>query len=202
MSTLPDNIPIFPLAGALLLPGGCLPLNIFEPRYVAMVEDAMASSKLIGMVQPRKDIMPCGSPCIEAIGCAGEITECEATKDGRYLIMLSGRSRFRIADELAPTRGYRRVTAEWLPEPEQPVKLDRARLMPALRHFLTDRGLKCDWSAAERCPDNKLLNVLAMICPFTPAEQQALLEAPDATARSELLVRLLEIPCPDCAKKH
>lgn len=202
MTDLPRNIPIFPLRGALLLPGGVLPLNIFEPRYVAMVEDAMNGSRIIGMIQPTAQTLPCGTPCIHTMGCGGEITECARTPDGRYLILLSGRCRFRVTDEMAPLRGYRRITADWLADPETPFALDRKRLMPALRNFLEDRGVKCDWSAANTCPDDKLLTTLAMICPFTPPEQQALLEAPDNTARSELLTALLEIACPDCAHKH
>ena len=203
MTDLPKSIPVFPLLGALLLPGGLLPLNIFEPRYVAMVEDAMAGSRMIGMIQPRPEKMPCGTPYIRDIGCAGKITECEATRDGRYLIMLSGVSRFKVADEMTPLRGYRRIRTEWLPEAEAaPLQLDRQRLLPALKHYLSGRGMNCDFGAAASCPDEKLLTTLAMICPFTPAEQQALLEAPNALARGELLVSLLEIACPDCAKQH
>ncbi len=201
-TSLPRSIPIFPLNGALLLPGGMLPLNIFEPRYVAMVEDAMKGDKIIGMIQPKPEQMSCGTPFVQSIGCAGEIARCEHTNDGRYLIVLAGRSRFKVADEMAPLRGYRRIKAEWLSEPEVPFSLNRKRLMPALKNFLSDRGVECDWSAADNCPDDKLLTTLAMICPFTPPEQQALLEAPDAAARSELLTALLEIACPDCAHRH
>lgn len=201
MIPLPGSIPIFPLGGALLLPGGSLPLNIFEPRYVAMVEDAMAGNRLIGMIQPKAEKMPCGTPYVQPVGCAGEITECKSTPDGRYLILLAGRNRFRVADEMTPLRGYRRIRAEWLPDETGGFTLDRKRLIPALKNYLGNRGMKCDWSAAAECPDDKLLTTLAMICPFLPAEQQALLEAPNARARSELLISLLEIPC-DCAHKH
>lgn len=202
MSALPASIPVFPLAGTLLLPGGCLPLNIFEPRYVAMVEDVLKGNRMIGMIQPTGQIMPCGTPCIRNMGCAGKITECEAQPDGCYLILLSGQSRFRVTDEMTPLRGYRRVHCDWLEEPAVPLALDRKRLMPALRRYLSDHGVNCDWSAADGCPDERLVTTLAMICPFTPAEQQALLEAADLAARAELLVSLLEIPCTDCAKKH
>lgn len=202
MSDRPGSLPVFPLGGALLLPGGCLPLNIFEPRYVAMIEDALASNKLIGMIQPKAELMPCGTPLVEAIGCAGEITACEQTPDGRYLILLSGRGRFKVRDEMGSLRGYRRMQVDWLQEPETPFTLDRKRLLPALKHYLGARGLNCDWSAAAECPDEKLVTSLAMICPFTPVEQQALLEAPDMAARCELLTTLLEIACPDCAHKH
>jgi len=202
MSNMPGSLPVFPLSGALLLPGGCLPLNIFEPRYLAMVEDAMAGNKLIGMIKPKAELMPCGTPHVEQIGCAGEITECEQTPDGRYLILLSGRSRFKVCDEMGSLRGYRRMKVEWLPESEAPFTVNRKRLMPALKHYLHDRGLNCDFAAAANCPDDKLITSLAMICPFTPVEQQALLEAPDMAVRSELLTTLLEISCPDCAHKH
>lgn len=202
MTGLPQSIPVFPLAGALLLPGGLLPLNIFEPRYVAMVEDAMKGNRLIGMIQPKPQGMSCGTPYLQDMGCAGEILKCDATDDGRYLILLSGRSRFKVADEMTPLRGYRRVRAEWVGELEVPFSLDRKRLMPALKHYLGSRGVDCDWSAAANCPDDKLLTTLAMICPFSPPEQQALLEAPDMAVRSEMLTTLLEIACPDCAHRH
>lgn len=202
MTNLPQHIPVFPLAGAVLLPGGYLPLNIFEPRYVAMIEDALAGDKIIGMIQPRRENMSCGSPHLQSVGCAGEIAEYEIQQDGRYLVVLSGLSRFKVQDELPPLRGYRRVAATWLQEPDGGASINRQRLIPALKHYLQERGIDCDWSAASCCPDDKLITTLAMICPFTSAEQQALLEANSLAERSELLTSLLEIPCPDCAKKH
>lgn len=202
MTDLPGSLPIFPLPGALLLPGGQLPLNIFEPRYVAMVEDALKGDRLIGIIQPKAESLSCGTPLVHDIGCAGKITEHAQKPDGGYTILLSGISRFKVEAEWPPLRGYRRVTPAWIEEPPVEPKLDRVRLMPALKRFLGERGLNCDWSAADRCPDSRLVTTLAMICPFTLAEQQALLEAEDAAARGALLTSLLVMSCPDCAKPN
>ncbi len=188
-----DILPIFPLAGALLLPGGVLPLNIFEPRYLAMTQDALLSHRLIGMVQPNGETMPCGTPCVHKIGCAGKISEAIPTQDGRFLIELTGTRRFAIEEELSAPRGYRRVQVRWLDEPEVPVRLDRARLIPALKTYLEKRKLECAWEKLTCCQDANVLTLLAMLCPFTAAEQQALLEAPDAARRADLLLTLIEL---------
>jgi len=193
----PDIIPIFPLSGALLLPGGMLPLNIFEPRYLAMTEDALQGNRLIGIIQPRKEKMSCGSACVHEIGCAGEISEHEYTPDGRIIISLQGLWRYKVLEELPPLRGYRRVRVQWLDESlaDGPAdsRIDRARLLPALRNYLHQRGLACQWHKLECCPDSKLVTVLSMVCPFAPAEQQALLEAPNTKTRGELLTALIEL---------
>lgn len=193
MSDLPDTLPIFPLTGALLLPGGTLPLNIFEPRYVAMVEDALKGDRVIGMIQPTGERMRCNTPCIHTTGCAGAISEYTQTEDGRYLIALTGLRRFHVREEIASLRGYRRIRPEWLQEAPTPTALDRQRLLPALGKYLARQGLECSLEAAATCNDTKLLTTLAMICPFSPAEQQALLEAKDNAARAELLTCLIEM---------
>ncbi len=188
---LPDIIPVFPLSGALLLPGGFLPLNIFEPRYIAMTEDAMHSNKLIGMIQPTDELMPCGSPHLHKTGCVGAISEFAETPEGHYMIVLAGLRRFTVLEELPPARGYRLVRPQWLSDKSSPTPLDRALLMPLLRDYFRQEQLDCNWSAVEQCEDNKLITSLAMICPFTPAEQQALLEAQDLEQRAKLLLCLL-----------
>jgi len=199
---LPETLPIFPLGGVLLLPGGCLPLHIFEPRYVAMIEDAMASDKVIGMIQPDGGRMRCGSPSVHSIGCAGQITSCTATDDGRYFISLHGLSRFKVADELGGMRGYRVARANWGDfaqdlAPQGPTTFERWRLLSALRRYFSKQQLNCDWSAANACEGDKLVTTLCMVCPFTPAEKQALLEAPDMNARASLLFSLLELNAVD-----
>lgn len=189
----PDVIPLFPLANCLLLPGGQLPLNIFEPCYLAMTQDALLGSRLIGMVQPTGKRMPCGTSCVQNIGCAGKISEAIPTKDGRFLLELTGTQRFEICEELPASRGYRRVRVKWLPDsPEKPA-IDRARLLPALRKYLQRRELDCDWARLPTCPDERLVTLLAMLCPFAPTEQQALLEASSLAARGQLLQGLIEM---------
>lgn len=195
---LPDSIPVFPLEGALLLPGGVLPLHIFEPRYVAMVEDALAQQEsgklaLIGMIQTRQSCWPCGAPHLVEVGCAGRIIQCDKTPDGRYMVALQGVSRYRVVEELSPLRGYRRVQAQWLAEVNEPVKFDRGRLLPVLRNYLKNCQLSCDWDALQSCPDDKLYTILAMVCPFSPTEQQTLLEAQSDGQRAAILLNLLSM---------
>ncbi len=195
---LPQSLPIFPLAGVLLLPRGRLPLNIFEPRYIAMVEDALKGQRMVGMVQPTSPGIA-GKPCeVFATGCAGRIVSFSETDDGRYLITLAGVSRFHIADELEKQRGYRRVVADWKPfavdlDPSAGPTLDRPHLTPLLKTYFQHQGLSADWDAISSTPDDRLLTSLAMICPFEPMEKQALLEAPDNTARAKVMVKLLEM---------
>ncbi len=205
---LPETLPIFPLSGALLLPGGKLPLNIFEPRYLAMVFDALAGSRLIGMVQPMQpggfagDGLPTanGRPQVHKIGCAGRIVSFTETEDGRLLLALSGVCRFDIARELdAAQGGYRRVSALFSPyrrdldHADEPIELDRERLMAALAAFFRGRKLSTDWEAVKQAADHNLVTSLSMVLPFGPAEKQALLEAADSTARAKLLVAFLEM---------
>jgi len=197
-SDLPAVIPVFPLTEVLLLPGGTLPLNIFEPRYLAMVEAAMADSRMIGMIQPLSTGIPADDPPLYDTGCAGRISRFEETPDGRYLISLKGVCRFRVAEELAPRDGYRRAQADWSPfqgdlEREAGDCLDRSRLFPALRNYFKLHGIEAEWETLGETSDERLVTCLAMICPFSGSEKQALLEAPDLGARAEILTTLVEM---------
>jgi Lon protease-like protein len=195
---LPQLIPIFPLDGALLLPRGELPLQIFEPRYLNMVDDAMAGDRLIGMVQTR----PGGDrarPNLAQVGCVGRITSYAETSDGRYLLTLTGVCRFRSGEELNLRTPYRQVRADYgafepdLAADDPPTGVDRRRFAQALKSYLNHRELDIDWDTANNAPIESLVNSLAMGLPFAPAEKQALLEAVDFTGRYEALVALLEI---------
>lgn len=197
---LPTEIPLFPLSGVLLLPCGLLPLNIFEPRYLRMVDDALGSGRLIGMVQPREnDRREGGGPPLYDIGCAGRIVSFVETGDGRYQIALAGRRRFRIIKEISSDAPYRSAEVRWLACPadrdEDPTaaEVDRERLLKAMRAYLDAQGLKTDWSAAEEAPTEALVVSLAMGCPFAPSEKQALLEAETVSARAEFLIALMEM---------
>ena len=192
----PQEIPLFPLSGVLLLPCGLLPLNIFEPRYLAMVDDAMAGSKLIGMIQPREPDGP-----LYDVGCAGRITSYEETGDNRYLITLTGASRFRLDEEL-PLKpgGYRAAKIDWAPYAEDrdtnaPCRaaLDRDALYTLLKKYFDGEGMSCNWDAVREASDSKLLTCLSMVCPFTPHEKQALLEAPDSKQRADLFMTMLDL---------
>ncbi|KSB89616.1 peptidase S16 [Caulobacter vibrioides] len=195
---LPLVIPVFPLDGVLLLPGGQLPLNIFEPRYLNMLDDAMSGERMIGMVQTR----PGGDatrPALAPIGCAGRVTSFAETSDGRYLITLTGVARFRLGEELPARTPYRQVRADFAPydldlrEDQQEAVGDSAPLLNALRRYLDHRGLAIDWSEAQAAPSDALINSLAMALPFDPLEKQALLEARTLADRRSTLVALLEI---------
>jgi Lon protease-like protein len=195
---LPRTIPIFPLAGALLLPGGRLPLNIFEPRYLAMVGDALRSERIIGMIQPIEPETPDRVPQVEEIGCAGRIVSFSETADGRYLITLRGLIRFEAGEELRTVGGYRRVMPNWAPfaddllEPTG-VRYDRARLEKAARRYFIQQGMQVDADAIDKLDDVSLVTALAMLCPFATLEKQALLEAPDHAQRAGLLIGLIEM---------
>ena len=196
---LPAEIAVFPLAGALLLPGGRLPLNIFEPRYLAMVEDAMANGRMFGMIQPdRARPVQVGEPALYRVGCLGRLSSFSETADGRFLITLTGLVRFRAVRELAGRRGYRRVAADYddfLGDlAAEPVALpDRAGLLRALRAYFAARGFEANWDAVQQMPDDVLVVTLAMACPFTPAEKQALLEAPSPAEQAATLMALLQM---------
>ena len=196
---LPRVIPVFPLPGVLLLPRGRLPLNIFEPRYREMTEDAMASHRMIGMIQPEDPFDALDHPAVYANGCIGRITALTETPDQRYLISLSGICRFRIARELPPEGLlYRRVYAsydEYADDlvPPTPCRLDRARLLPALRGFFQANGLTADWDAINGADDELLITCLAMACPFKPSEKQALLECTDEASRVAMMQALFEM---------
>ena len=195
---LPQVIPVFPLDGVLLLPRGQLPLNIFEPRYLNMVDDAMAGDRIIGMIQPSGG--PRRLPALAPVGCAGRITSFAETSDGRYLITLTGCSRFRVQGELPVQTPYRQVRAQFAPfeadltaPPAGEGGLDRENLLEALRAYLTTRGLDIDWETAETAPPEALINSLSMALPFDPPEKQALLEAPDLDGRAVVLTALMRI---------
>lgn len=197
---LPQILPIFPLAGALLLPRGRLPLNIFEPRYLAMVRDALAAERMIGMVQPTGADSRANVPPVYTVGCLGKITAFSETDDGRFLITLTGVCRFRIGQELARVTPYRKVLANYdefaadlAPGTPPNDAVNRERLGPALKGYLEMHGLAADWHAIEQAPAETLINALAMICPFAPPEKQALLEAGDVMARADMMVTLLEM---------
>ena len=203
LAALPDTLPIFPLTGVLLLPRGRLPLNIFEPRYLAMTRDALGGERLIGMVQPsepQRDNRGGGAinPPVYPIGCAGRITAFSETDDGRYLLTLTGVSRFRIRDELPLLSGYRRIVAEWQPfarDVDTPTgaEFDRDRFIRGLKGFFTQRQISADWEVIEKAAGEHLINSIAMLCPFAPSEKQALLEAADLDERARLLIALVEM---------
>jgi Lon protease-like protein len=194
---LPASLPIFPLPGVLLLPRGRLPLNIFEPRYLAMIDDALAGDRLIGMIQPTEPESRAKNPPVFKTGCAGRIVS--FAEDGpRYLITLAGTSRFDIAEEFATTRGYRRVVPDWTPYPADliepaAVAIDRIRLLAGLKAYFKLSGISVDWPTIETAPDARLVTSLAMICPFGTAEKQALLQASDLTERASILTSLVEM---------
>ena len=195
---LPGAIPVFPLSGALLLPRGVLPLTIFEPRYRRMVSNAMAKERIIGMVQPMVAETPAGKPDLYKTGCMGRITTFNETGDGRFLIMLTGVSRFDIVRELPEQDAYRRVIADYSRfsedmEPEPASQIDRARLLDVLRLFIRRNAVEVEWEAVTALSDEALVTSLAMTCPFAANEKQALLECQDLAKRSQVLTALLEM---------
>jgi uncharacterized protein len=196
-AALPESLPIFPLTGVLLLPRGRLPLNIFEPRYLAMTEDALKGERLIGMVQPQEGQGDDGEPRVYRTGCAGRMTSFSETEDGRYLITLTGLARFDIARELPRDRLYRRVVPDWQPYrddlAESAGAFDRARLLTALKPYLERQGVVADWPAVEATPEERLITTIAMVAPLRPSEKQALLEARDLAERARLLTALIEM---------
>ncbi|MBP6011467.1 MAG: LON peptidase substrate-binding domain-containing protein [Alphaproteobacteria bacterium] len=199
LADMPAVVPVFPLTDALLLPRGRLPLNIFEPRYLAMVDDAMRTTRVIGMIQPATTNDQLRKPPLYPVGCLGRITSWSETGDGRVLITLSGQLRFRIKAELKTTTPYRQVETDYtefatdLEEPIDDQSIDRARLGHCLKNYLKQKNLDADWQSIERAPAEVLVNSLAMICPFNPAEKQALLEAPELSDRAQLLTTLIEM---------
>jgi len=196
---LPTAFAVFPLPGALLLPGGRLPLNIFEPRYLAMTEDALANSRMFAMIQPDAALpdTPNG-PALYRVGCLGRLSSFSETDDGRLLITLTGVVRFTIASEIDMRRGYRRVIGDFsryradMNEPDD-TAIDREGLLDALRGYFAHRGIDPNWDAINRLPDEALVVTLAMVCPFEPIEKQALLEAPSELERADTLLALLRM---------
>ncbi|MGH6725542.1 MAG: LON peptidase substrate-binding domain-containing protein [Pseudolabrys sp.] len=204
---LPEVIPVFPLPGALLLPRGQMPLNVFEPRYLAVIDDALRDGhRLIGVIQPdpaqpgRAD-----EPPLYKIGCVGRITHLAESGDGRYLIELTGVARFRVEQELPVNTDYRQCRVTYAPFADDLIArkgeaaVDRAAVLTALRAFMKANDLKADWEGIDQAPNEALVNALSMMSPYGPAEKQALLEAPDLKTRAELLVAITEI---ELAKKN
>ena len=205
-SDLPSVIPVFPLPGALLLPRGQLPLNIFEPRYLAMVDDSLRDGhRLIGMIQPDPAHPgPEDKPPLFKVGCVGRITQIAESGDGRYLLQLTGIARFRVEEELNVATAYRQCRATTVPFADDftarkgEEDVDRKTLLEALSAFLKANNLKTDWQGIENAPNEALVNALAMMSPYGVAEKQALLEAPNLKSRAEILIAVTEM---ELAKK-
>ena len=209
LDELPKSIPVFPLTGVLLLPQGRLPLNVFEPRYLAMIEDALAArDRIVGMIQPREPgsegmtrngVVP-PPPPLYPVGCAGRISSFSETGDGRYLITLTGVCRFDVADELPTVRGYRRVVpdfARWQddlrPGDGSHMMIDRERLIRPLQTYFAAHNVTTDWDVLAATPDDRLVTTLAMNCPFAPQERQALLECRTLAGLAEAVTTLIEM---------
>jgi Lon protease-like protein len=203
LGDLPASLPVFPLTGILLLPRGALPLNIFEPRYLALVDAALAGSRLIGVIQPAEHEDMILKPKLSRTGCAGRIVSYRETEDNRYLITLEGICRFHVAAELPVDTAFRQVETDFSPYAgdltgtDEETGFPRERLLDALKAYLNHREMKADWRSVVSAPAEALVNALAMMCPFEPAEKQALLEAPGWVERVSTLVALLEMAGPD-----
>ena len=199
---LPDTLPVFPLPGALMLPRARLPLHIFEPRYLALIEDCMKTRhRLIGMIQLRDTPASekrVGEKRLQAIGCAGRLTGFSETEDGRYMVTLSGISRFRVKEEVQGFTPYRRVIADWasferdLGPTEDDKTFKRKEFMALLGRYFSAMNLSTDWDSLKEAEPELLINALSMLCPFGPEDKQALLEAPTLDTRRETLVTLIE----------
>jgi len=205
---LPEIIPVFPLPGALLLPRGQMPLNIFEPRYLAMVDDSLRDGhRLIGMIQPDVAHSPKNSdkPVLFGVGCVGRITQLAESGDGRYILELTGIARFKVLEELEVLTSYRQCKVDFFAFTDDFTArkgenaVNREALLVALADFLKANNLKVDWEGVESAPNEALVNALAMMSPYGPAEKQAMLEAPDLKTRAEILIAVTEM---DLAKKR
>ncbi|MCJ8144363.1 LON peptidase substrate-binding domain-containing protein [Ancylobacter sp. A5.8] len=199
-SELPGIIPVFPLDGVLLLPRCQLPLNVFEPRYVEMIDDALKGTRLIGMIQPAPAaIRGLGRSGLASVGCVGRITEIAESGDGRYLLNLSGISRFRVVEELDVETPYRQARVDYDPfasdfTPDSGAdKVDRSTLLRTLANYLDANRLEADWESIKDAPNEALVNALAMMSPFGAREKQALLEAPDLGARADMLIAVTQM---------
>jgi hypothetical protein len=197
---MPASLPVFPLAGALLLPRGEMPLNVFEPRYVAMIDDALKGDRLIGMIQPSGEAEREGAaPPIYRVGCAGRITQIAESGDGRYLLTLTGIARFTVAEELPVLTPYRQVAADWTAfvqdyEPRHgEADVDRDAVVKALRGFARANKVPIDWDSVKQAPTEALVNALAMMSPYGAREKQAMLEAAFLKDRAEMLVAITEM---------
>jgi Lon protease-like protein len=196
---LPQKIPVFPLPGALLLPRADLPLNIFEPRYLEMVSDALSGERIIGIIQPRDDSDTAERPDLMKVGCAGRITSYAETPDGRMLVTLTGVSRFSIKSELTVDTAYRQVVANFKPFAIDLVMdlgaadVNRPALLTAFKDYLTANNMSADWSEINAASTEVLVNTLSLLAPYPASEKQALLEAPDLKTRADVLVALTEM---------
>ncbi|MBI1774864.1 MAG: LON peptidase substrate-binding domain-containing protein [Proteobacteria bacterium] len=200
---LPKVLSIFPLSGVLLLPRGSIRLNIFEPRYLAMIEAALGAGRLIGMIQPTLPLpapeAETTPPVIYGTGCAGRISSFSETDDGRFLIQLTGVARFHVAEELEGVRGYRRIRPDWerykgdLEADGQDTGIDREQLIETLRQYFVAQGIKADWKVIKETPNERLVTSLAMSCEFEANEKQALLESPTLGERCKMIVALMEM---------
>lgn len=200
---LPVVVPVFPLPAALLLPRGQLPLNVFEPRYLAMIDAALRGDRIIGMIQPRLDrggqADLSGRPPLCRVGCLGRLTQFAETGDGRLLVTLTGIARFEVVEEMATTTPYRQVRASSEPFAADfrpnlgEAEVDRKTLMRVFRAYLDANNLEADWSSFDQAPTEALVNTLSMMAPYGPTEKQALLEAADLKARADMLVALTEM---------
>ncbi len=197
LSALPEELPIFPLSGAVLLPRSRLPLNVFEARYRTMVEDALGHGRLIGMIQPSVE-NEAKDPALYSVGCAGRITSFTEIDDRHFVIVLSGFCRFRVIEEYPFDHPYRRIRPEWTPflsdlGDDGAGAFDRERLVELMRVYFKKNGISVDWNAVRAAPDDVLLPTVIMICPLPPNEKQALLEAEGYAARASMLMALLEM---------
>ena len=197
-SDLPHSLPLFPLTGAVLLPRGQLPLNIFEPRYLEMVDYALQGNRLIGMIQPTESEDKVLRPQLSQVGCAGKIVAFQETGDNRYLITLAGLCRFRLTGEMQSATAWRAGFCDFAPfagdvAQQGDEDFPRDRLLAALKAYLSTRDMKADWKSVMTAPGEALVNALAMMCPFEPAEKQALLEATSFQERASTLMALLEM---------
>lgn len=197
---IPEIVPVFPLSGALLLPGGQMPLNVFEPRYLAMIDDAICGNRVIGMVQPRFDRRDCArddNPELCELGCLGRITAFQESGDGRYLINLAGICRYRILREVDGKHGYRRcqiaVFGKELHGRDEGAEVDREALLATFRKYLEANEMEADWDSVRRASNETLVTALCMMSPYGPAEKQALLEADTLRSRAETLIAITEI---------
>lgn len=196
---LPETAPVFPLEAALLLPGGRMPLNIFEPRYLEMIDHSLAHQRLIGMVQPRLDgaVRSDGEPELCEVGCLGRLTSFAETGDGRYLISLQGVCRFRVVSEVGAKTPFRQCRIKSfiadLDMETGAAEIDRPALLKAFRAYLKANDLDADWESVSRAENAMLVNALSMMAPYGAAEKQALLEAPDLKTRAETLIAITEI---------
>ncbi|MBM09189.1 MAG: peptidase S16 [Magnetovibrio sp.] len=197
---LPNQIPIFPLTGVLLLPGGKLPLHIFEPRYIKMVESALGSGRWFGMIQPyqgNRETVSDNHPLFDT-GCLGRIKTFSETDDGRYLLTVIGVCRFKIKKELPKTSSFRKVIPNYEKfardlESQKLTTSERKRLSHTIQQYFKERGHEIDWESIKQTPDEMFVASIAMACPFNPTEKQALMEAPDLSALTACLIAILKI---------